>query len=303
MNSFMAEGAPSVLYSSHMKTDIEPHFDASETAGHAPELYTPIGVATPIHTLDAFDDAALAQYGRDGYIAVEDAFTPQEVRDALAGMDDLVMGRREGFTGIQFERRARELLPTLPLENRLDAVRKFMCFTAYEPRLNAMAQHPRLKRVLELILGEAPVMFQDMALIKPPKIGREKPWHQDHAYFDYPLGTRIVGVWIALDEATVENGCMRLLPGLHREGPKLHFQRRDWQICDAEMMGLHPIAAPLRPGGLLLFDGLLPHGTPTNFSPLRRRAVQFHYHNESARKTTAAERLALFGSEGKNVSC
>ena len=285
-----------------MKTEIALDF-AKETPDHAPELYAPIGVAEPIHTLDAFDAATLERYNRDGYIAVEDAFTAQEVRDAMAGLNDLVMGRREGFTGIQYESQARELLPTLPLEKRLDAVRKFMWFTPHEPRLDAMAQHPGLKRVLELILGEPPVMFQDMALVKPPKIGREKPWHQDQAYFDYPLGTRIVGVWIALDEATVENGCMRLLPGLHREGPKLHFQRRDWQICDAEMMGLHPIAAPLRPGGLLLFDGLLPHGTPTNFSPLRRRAVQFHYRNESAQKTSTEDRLALFGSEGKDVSC
>jgi len=276
---------------------------AQEVVPHAPELYQPVGVVEPIHTLDAFNEETLAQYRRDGFVAIEDAFTPQEVQDAKDGLNDLVMGRREGFTGIQYESEARELLPTLSLENRLDAVRKFWKFAEYEPRLDAMARHPKLQRVLELILGEPPVMFQDMALIKPPKIGVEKPWHQDQAYFDYPLGTRVVGVWIAIDAATVENGCMRLLPGLHREGPKLHFKRRDWQICDAEMMGLHPVAAPLRPGGLLLFDGLLPHGTPTNSSPYRRRAVQYHYHNASAQKTSTEDRLAIFGSEGKDVSC
>jgi phytanoyl-CoA hydroxylase len=286
-----------------MKTAEDFSLDEKAIPEHPPELYQPIGIAEAIHRLDAFDDAALARYHRDGYVAVEDAFTAQEVRDALAGMDDLVMDRKDGFTGILFEHKATEILPTLPLEKRLDAVRKFMYFTAFEPRLNAMAEHPKLRRVLELILGETPVMFQDMALIKPPKIGREKPWHQDKAYFDYPIGTRIVGVWIALDEATVENGCMRVLPGLHREGPKLHFKRRDWQICDKEMKGTQPVAVPLRPGGLLLFDGLMPHGTPSNFSPLRRRAVQFHYRNESAQKSTTEERLAIFGSEGKNVSC
>ncbi len=285
-----------------MITEIALDF-AQEVAAHAPELYQPIGVVEPIHTLDAFDETTLAQYCRDGYVAIEDAFTAEEIQEAKDGLNDLVMGKREGFTGIQFESQARELLPSLGLENRLDAVRKFWKFVEYEPRLDAMARNPRLLRVLELILGETPVMFQDMALIKPPKIGVEKPWHQDQAYFDYPLGTRIVGVWIALDAATVENGCMRLLPGLHREGPKLHFKRRDWQICDAEMMGLHPLAAPLRPGGLLLFDGLLPHGTPTNSSPHRRRAVQFHYRNESAQKTSSEDRLAIFGSEGKDVSC
>jgi phytanoyl-CoA hydroxylase len=278
-------------------------FDASTDTGHAPELYTVTGLAEPLDSLDAFDAGALARYREDGYVAVENAFTAAEVRAALAGLDDLVMGKREGFTGIQFESGARDLLPTLPLESRLDAVRKFWDFTAYEPRLDAMARHPKLLRVLEIILGESPRMFQDMALVKPPKIGREKPWHQDHAYFDYPLGTRIAGVWVALDEATVENGCMRVLAGGHRDGPRIHFQRRDWQICDQEMAGVRPTAVPLRPGGLLLFDALLPHGTPANFSSERRRAVQFHYHNESAQKTKKEDRMALFGSEGRNVSC
>jgi phytanoyl-CoA hydroxylase len=277
--------------------------DTESPEEHAPELYAATGIAEPIDSLDAFDYDALRRYTQDGYLAVENAFDPAEVQEALSGLDDLVMGRREGYDGISFEAKSRELLPTLTLENRLDAVRKFWKFTEYEPRLKAIAEHPKLMGVLRRILLETPRMFQDMALVKPPKIGREKPWHQDHAYFDFPLGTRIVGVWIALDEATLENGCMRVLSGAHREGPRLHFKKRDWQICDAEMAGCRPIAVPLRPGGLMLFDGLLPHGTPTNFSSARRRALQFHYHNESATRGTLEERLSIFGSEGKNVTC
>jgi len=276
---------------------------AEEIPAHAPELYQPAGLVEPIHTLDAFDEGALAQYHWDGFVAIEDAFTSQEVNDAKEALNDLIMGRIEGYSGIQYESKARELLSTLSLEDRMDAVRRFWGFVDFDPRLGSMARNPKLLRILQMIVNDTPVLFQNMALIKPPKIGVEKPWHQDQAYFDYPIGTRIAGVWIALDAATVENGCMRVLPGLHREGPKLHFKRRDWQICDAEMMGLKSLATPLRPGGLLLFDGLLPHGTPTNSSPHRRRAVQFHYLNQSAQKTSSEERLAIFGSEGKDVSC
>jgi phytanoyl-CoA hydroxylase len=145
-------------------------------------------------------------------------------------------------------------------------------------------------------------MIQDMALLKPPAMGREKPWHQDHAFFNYPMGTPIVGVWIALDEATVANGCMQLLPGLHKD-PIIHFKRRDWQICDTFVLGRGSVAAPLKPGGLLFFDGLLPHGTPQNSSGLRRRALQYHYIPEGVNKTPTEERLSVFGSEGKDVSC
>jgi len=285
-----------------METETNLQIDAGQL-DHAPELYAEVGIASALDGLGAVDDAALVRYAEEGYLAIENAFDAEEVQGALDGMDDLVMGRRGGFTGIVFENKARDLLPTLPLENRLDAVRKFGWFVDYEPRLHALAHHPKLLAMISRILGDTPFLFQDMALIKPPKIGREKPWHQDHAYFDLPLGTRVVGVWIALDEATVENGCMRVLPGQHRAGPRLHFQRRDWQICDKEMTDIQPIAVPLRPGGLMLFDGLLPHGTPTNHSPKRRRAVQFHYRPASAQKTTTEERLAVFGSEGKNVTC
>jgi len=285
-----------------MKTETEAQFDPGET-GHAPELYAEVGVAEPLNGLDAVDEAALARYAEEGYLAIENVFDAGEVQEALAGMDNLVMGRREGFTGIVFENKERDLLPALSLENRLDAVRKFGWFVNYEPRLHALAHHPKLLSTIGRILGESPRLFQDMALIKPPRIGREKPWHQDRAYFDLPLDTPVVGVWIALDEATPENGCMRVLQGGHHEGPRLHFQRRDWQICDAEMAGVRPIAVPLRPGGLMLFDALLPHGTPTNHSPNRRRALQFHYCPQSAGKTPPEERLAVFGSEGKNVTC
>lgn len=283
-------------------TETTLQFDQEGTHDYDPGLYAVDGVADPITTLDDFDDAALARYRREGFLAVEEAFSADEVRKALDGMEALLMGSRGDFKGIMYESRAREILPSLSLEERIDAVRKFLDFVNYEPRLAALAWHFKLKTILARILEEPPLLFQDMALIKPPRIGREKPWHQDHAFFDYSMDTRIVGVWIALDEATIENGCMRVLPGAHRQ-PRLHFKKRDWQICDLEMKGSHPVAVPLRPGGLLLFDGLMPHGTPANSSPNRRRALQFHYRNESAQKTTTEARLEVFGSEGKNVTC
>lgn len=270
---------------------------------HAPELYQPSGRARSIPTLDDLGPEDVAFYREQGYLAVEQAFSPAEVRAGLEGLQSLIMGRRPDFKGIVFEAKAQEILPKLGVEERQDAVRKICHFVKFEDRLDALAHHPRLLAVLRTLLGDEPHMFQDMGLIKPPRIGREKPWHQDHAYFNYPIGTRIVGVWVALDEATLENGCMQILPGLHREGPRLHFQRRDWQICDHEILGRRSVAVPLRPGGILLFDGLLPHGTPHNTSDKRRRAVQYHYAPRTVHEGTEAERLRVFGSEGKGVTC
>ena len=79
-------------------------------------------------------------------------------------------------------------------------------------------------------------------------------------------------MWIALDTATPENGCMHLLTGKHRDGSRLHFQRRDWQIRDTELLGTPCVAAPFAPGGCMLFGETLPHRTPHNRSGRPRRA-------------------------------
>jgi phytanoyl-CoA hydroxylase len=276
--------------------------DGHGPVGHAADLYAYTHIVQPLPGFDAITEEHLARYHEDGFLAIGNAFSPDEVREGLAGLTDLIMGRYPDFKGIQFERGARARLASLTLEERQDAVRKLMWFVGVEPRLNALAAHPRLLALIQRLLGEAPRLFQDMALLKPPG-GREKPWHQDHAYFNFPNGTPVVGVWIALDEATPENGCMRMRPGTHRDGPVIHFQRRDWQICDTDQRARPVVAVPLPPGGCLLFDGLCQHGTPYNPTSERRRAVQFHYAPASAQRTDDAERLATFGSEGKEVEC
>lgn len=286
-----------------MTTTNELHFDPGSDL-HAPELYHPTGTAHGVDTFADIGAAEIAFYREHGYLVVRQAFTPGETQAALDGMIALIMGSRPDYTNLWFEAQAKKVLPTLNAGQRQDAIRKLAYFVEFDPRLKALSHHGQLWAAVRRLLGDRePFMFQDMALIKPPRLGREKPWHQDHAYFEYELGTPVVGVWIALDEATVENGCMQLLPGRHKEGPIVHFQRRDWQICDTQMLGTSSIAAPLKPGGLLFFDGLLPHGTPHNASPKRRRAVQFHYAPADAVKAPPAERLKHFGSEGKNVTC
>lgn len=280
-------------------------YDYGQVEAYAPGLYHFDHIATDgVSGFDAIDDQAIARFDRDGYLVVHNAFTGQEVQDALDGLLHLISGQAEGFNGVMFEHAAANLsVEEMAPEQRQDYVRKFMWFEKYDRRLHEMAHHPKLLAALERIIGETPFLFQDMALLKPPHIGREKPWHQDHAYFELPLNARVVGAWIALDEATTENGCMIVIPGTHRQGPVVHFKRRDWQICDTHVKNQGATAVPLKPGGCLLFSSLIHHGTPTNNSGLRRRAVQFHYRPTSAPKTSVEQRLAIFGEEGKDVTC
>ena len=275
-----------------------------EVTPHAPDLYDYAAVAETIDGFDAVTEADIARYHEQGFIAVRNAFTPAEVQSGLDGLAELIAGRVPEFQNIQFTADVRDRLDQLSFEERMDAVRRLLYFVDYETRTKAIANHPKLLALTSRLMDAPSRMFQDMALIKPPN-GREKPWHQDHAYFELTPETKVVGVWIALDPADVENGCMRVMPGWHRRGKYPHFQIRDLQICDSAMEGLQAerVAVPLEPGGCLIFDSFLPHGTPSNHSPFGRKALQYHYLPAGTQRTAPAERLAIWGSEGKDVSC
>merc|ERR1711924_73492 len=100
---------------------------------------------------------------------------------------------------------------------------------------------------------------------------------------------KCAGVWIALSDVTIENGCMHVLPApLAELRPLPHFSRRDWQICDTDMDGKACVAVPLSPGGALFFSTMLPHGTPTNLGDTQRLAIQFHFAPKDAPRTNDA---------------
>jgi len=278
-------------------------FDQEAGGECPPQLYRAQQAAGGVNAFAAVDDEQIALFHQQGCLVVHDAFSSAEVAGALAGLLDLIGGRRPAYHGIQYEKNTRDLVAGLPAEQRQDVVRKLFKMVEYEDRITALAQHPQMIAVLTRLIGATPELFQDQALLKPPLIGREKPWHQDNAYFNLPPETVVVGVWIALDEATPENGCMYVIPGSHRAGPVVHFKRRDWQICDTDVVADAAWTVPLKPGGCLFFHGLLHHGTPPSRSPQRRRALQFHYRPAGATQIAPAQRLAIFGSDGKDVTC
>ena len=276
-----------------------------QASGPAPDgLYRYDGLADGVTGFDSVTEREIARFREQGYLVVHEAFTIDRVEDALDGLLDLLAGSSPTFDSVDYESSVDPAtLDGMAAEERQDYIRKFMWFVGHDERLRALSEDPALMGVVRRIIGEEPMLFQDMALLKPPRVGREKPWHQDHAYFNLELRTRVVGVWIALDQATTGNGCMLVKPGSHRQGPVVHFKRRDWQICDADVDPLGTLAVPLEPGGCLFFSSLMQHGTAPNTSDDRRRAVQFHYRPAGAELTSLEERMAVFGSEGKDVSC
>ncbi len=297
---------------------------------HEPELYAFERTDEGVPAAAACSEAALERYRADGFLMVRGLVPAGEVRAARAELEAMALAERPGCSMIWYEGALRDHLALDPsLDREIDGrangtgfapgqqgdrlpdlepavrarfVRKFMGFVDQMPALTRLARHPGLLGLVEELLGARPELFQDMALVKPA-LGREKPWHQDHAYFNLALETPIVGVWLPMAEVTPENGCMHLLAGGHRGGPRIHFKRRDWQICDSDVETAGRVAVPMRAGDVLFFDGKVPHGTPVNRTEAFRWAVQYHFRPASALAVDDATRLAAFGSEGQSVTC
>jgi phytanoyl-CoA hydroxylase len=257
-------------------------------------LYRPREIVTPEPHPDLLAAHHAAAYRRDGFLAVEGLLSPAEVAEAEAALADLLHGRVASFEGMQPEPELRARWGEMSPDEQVAATRKLWLFVDHEPRLKRLTRHPGLHRVLDLLIGEPCDLIQDMALLKPARVGSEKPWHQDMAYFDWSPPEKVIGVWLAIHPATLENGCMHVIPGSHREGPVPHVHARDCQIEDHRVAAEQCVAVPLQPGGALFFASLLQHGTPPNESPERRWAIQYHYAGRSCTRISRREHATLY---------
>jgi len=147
------------------------------------------------------------------------------------------------------------------------------------------AADPALLDVVEDLLGPDLVIYNTQALLKPAFHGTSQPWHQDAAYWPIrPMN--MVSCWIAIDEATLENGCMRFVPGSHKRGLAEHRSGRPLSaasggtaaaVQEIQVDESEAVAVPARPGHGSLHHCLTHHGTPPNRTPHRRRAIICHY--------------------------
>lgn len=131
---------------------------------------------------------------------------------------------------------------------------------------------------------ERPVVVQSMYIFKQPGIGGEVTPHQDASFLHTePLG-RILGFWIALEDATQDNGCLWFIPGSHTNGITRRMVRAasGASTC-VEFVGSEPayddkqfIPLPIRKGGLILIHGEVVHKSELNSSESSRHAFTFH---------------------------
>lgn len=279
---------------------------------------------------DVLTEDQIRQFQSDGYLAFADVLSADEVSAAREALSDLTRrlvedptveytppapatdksnqngaryGRPGGSCSMNLEA-GFDPVGLTPEEIELK-VRKYWGFGAEaEVFRQILSAESRMRRVVDRLLGANPIRFQEMALVKPPFIGREKPWHQDNAYFSVVPLDAIIGVWIALDDAAVENGCMHVIPGAHQNGALKHHHGIDCEIDPALLEVERARAVPVPAGGAMFFYGMLPHETPPNRSAERRRALQFHYRGAHSRVVDEEAYDKAFANRvGEPASC
>ena len=147
----------------------------------------------------------------------------------------------------------------------------------------AFARIPEVLDVVGQLIGPDFLMWGSSYFGKPAGDGKETPWHQDGEYWPIrPMAS--VTLWIAIDSSTRENGCLRVIPGSHRN-KALYRHRRDDdpgytlnQVVDDERFD--PKAGQdieLEPGQFSIHDVYLLHGSRVNRSPYRRASISYRY--------------------------
>ena len=150
-----------------------------------------------------------------------------------------------------------------------------------DPGFRAFTSDARLEQVARDLGLEQPQVWQSMYIFKQPGIGGEVRWHQDATYFETtPIS--VTTFWFALEDATLENGCMWAEPGGHRTPLRERFVRNGDAVRMEKLNDMpwptDATAVPLecKAGSLVCFHGLLPHYSAPNRSPVSRHAYTLH---------------------------
>ena len=127
-----------------------------------------------------------------------------------------------------------------------------------------------------------PLLLQSMVIFKNPEIGGEVTPHTDHTFL-WTEPQSVIGFWLAIDEATEENGCLWALPGGHRIPAKSRFSRTvSGDATEMTILDESPypedgwVPLPAAPGTLIALHGTLPHRSAPNVSAKSRLAFTLH---------------------------
>lgn len=206
--------------------------------------------------------ADIEGYRCNGFAGAYPALDASEVRHCRA--------RLEGF-----ESRKGAPLGQLPGQLRAKTHLLF-------PWMNTLARNARVLDAVESLIGEDILLYHLTCWLKEPRDGTFVTWHQDGAYFNLEPAEHVTA-WIALSDATTQSGCMRFLPGSHRNGPLEHVKgttdrnllSNGQQVPGIDGEGAVPVPVPA--GHFSLHHTHILHASGPNNSADRRIGIGVSY--------------------------
>ncbi len=161
--------------------------------------------------------------------------------------------------------------------------------SCYSHEFLERTRDPRLTDPIVDILGPDLLGLNSLYIWKPPKIGLGFPWHQDKWYTRPQFITETtVGTWTAIDPATVENGCLYVIPGSHKIGILEHMELEGSQQQEfRQAVGAKDedgVAVEIPPGSVIFFDNRILHKSTDNNTEGFRRSNIAHYISAKAER-------------------
>jgi ectoine hydroxylase-related dioxygenase (phytanoyl-CoA dioxygenase family) len=239
----------------------------------------------------------IARYREDGFVIVRDLLDPAELRELTEAVERGIeltrrtMGRNK-VVGGRWEEGQDAYFDAIFLQR--------VNLWKIEPTVRRYMLGPEIGRIATELAGvEGLRVWHDQTLQKKPW-SNPTNWHLDHPYYSYhERGT--ISAWIALDDATIRNGCLHYLPGSQRiaraDNVEIGPSMDGLFAVYPELAGIEPVAAEMSAGSCAFHDGMIAHAAGPNMTPRWRRAMTCAYMPVGARfngqpNILSAERLA-----------
>jgi phytanoyl-CoA hydroxylase len=233
------------------------------------------------------NQSCLAQYKSDGFLVVENLVSATELTLLRDRMSGIAAGEFPSFPAhdIEFEPNADGVDTTSTRESH--RVRKINRCAENDDVFMAHAANLAILDVVSSLIGPDIKLFGSQCFMKPPG-GIEKPYHQDSAYFHIEP-KELVTCWTALDDATLENGCLCVIPGSHKGQILNHDQpwqvgdRVDMQVREKQIDRSREIQIELASGSCSFHHSKLLHSSGANHTDQSRRGLAVHYMSARSR--------------------
>jgi ectoine hydroxylase-related dioxygenase (phytanoyl-CoA dioxygenase family) len=203
-------------------------------------------------------------FDRDGFVLVKNAFSPEEIKILVGAVEAGQRVKKHTSNMPDVEGRSSKL--ALWTDNGEDV-------------FGAVTSSPRIVNACRMLLREDVYHWHSKVMLKEPRVGGAWEWHQDYGYWygDNCLFPRMVSCMVALDDATRENGCLKVIVGSHQLGRLDHGQRGNQAGADPERVKAITERLPVKyceapAGSALFFHGNTFHASEANTSDRARRA-------------------------------